>query len=201
MYYFYRGVADEVRAAKLADKYKGGNVDIPGVATLTAEKPLFNMEKGVPKIDSSDAVSSVSSEISSSSSSSTGSGGGRNTNSQDNSSTDNKSSNDYHVLFHKTLEVDVGLSWELAVEKQRMLSIQLEEEEKVKHGNSTTSTLEAVFFIRRSPSAAHGRAQPSLAVVPNTRPKNGDVKIRGEPACTSAVYISVYFQCFFLLCL
>jgi len=189
-----------VRAAKLADKYKGGNVDIPGVATLTAEKPLFNMETGAPMMrDSTFGTSIASSGISSGSnittstnssttSSIAGSYDGSEVSSQDHRN-DSDSSCNYHVLFHKTLEVDVGLSWELAVEKQHMLATQLEEEDKAMHGDGKSSTqLEAVFFIRRSPSAAHGRAQPSLAILPKTKPKNGDVKIRGEPGCTSAIW-------------
>jgi hypothetical protein len=72
------------------------------------------------------------------------------------------------------------LPWALAVEKQRALTVKLAEE-AAKRGDAASAE-EAVFFMRSEPSAAHGRAQPSLAVVPKARPRNGDFKIRGARA-------------------
>ena len=150
---FQHCVSEEVREAKSTGKYKGGQSDIPGVAQIKRSFSLLDVDAGVIYGESAETHSSSSL------------GGAL---SMDSGS----------ILQHKVIEVNRGMSLESAKAKKNEENAALAAEAgAAAPGRKAKTDYECRFYMRREASAAHGRPQPCLAVVPK-KSRNLDIKVK-----------------------
>ena len=194
----------EIKDAKAAGKFKGGNCDLPGTAEVTETEDLLDLDAVVfpplgpltptltptptpaPSGGEEKAAATLAEtkkdELMRPTFEKSPSGTSTSTSSTSSTSISagaaaGVSSDRENVLQLKTLSVDRGMSWAACLEKVREVGAELVEEARAKGKAKPIDKMQ--FFVRKS--AANGEIQPCLALVPRHRPKNRDINIKGLP--------------------